>query len=148
MVQRAMQFVRVTYVKGERVLTRSGWGVVINIKEEKFPPPNDGIVTYECTVKLDKPLNQGESEVKERNPRKDYRYMVLCNFWNAGEPKSQGSLTVEEFLPNEEAQAREVFESTDRTSGQVLTVVFIDYETGKAETRILNADGEVARHPK
>jgi len=132
-----------TYQEGERVLTRHGWGTVTAVRQETYPPDITDEVTFECTVRLDKPTSLGNEEAIERNPYKLYRYALFSLWWNIGDPGQEGP-TVQHFTEEESSQAELEFESAGATTGKVLILILVDYNNRARRVRFLTADGEVS----
>jgi hypothetical protein len=135
----------VTYQVGEWVLTRSGWGFVEEITEERFPEEITDEVTYECKVKLQEPDRLGNTTIRERNPMKVHRYVVITRFWNIGDPSTEAAPQIEEF--DSEEEARNAFERADASSGQVVTIIYVDHFAQTTLLRRLTIDGEVLPMP-
>ena len=134
------------YEVGERVLTRFGWGSVTHVQQESYPEDVTDKVTFECTVRLDQPTSLGDEEVLERNPRKYYRWALFSHWWVVGDPAVEAP-TVQYFTEEERDQAELEFSSAGATSGQVLTLVLVDFKTKECRVRMLTVDGEVDHHP-
>ena len=134
------------YEVGERVLTRFGWGSVTHVQQESYPEDVTDQVTFECTVRLDQPTSLGDEVVVERNPRKYYRYALFSQWWNIGDPATEAP-TLQYFTEAERDRTELEFSSAWATTGQVLTIVLLDFKTKEYRVRILTADGEADHYP-
>jgi len=141
MPQTAQPVAGITYEEGERVLSRFGWGAVIGTREETYPPPNEGVSTYECTIRLDKPSRLGETEIKERNPRRAYQFAVISCGLNPNSLVPEGSPTFQEFLDSKGEKAQAAFESERPVFGQPQLVILVNYWLGRADSKLVGLPG-------